>query len=142
MSHFFSFSKHASICTLVLSFFSAGIAKAVTPTTHLCLIQYVDTGVQAKPLFTERFDAKLGGGFEGIVKNFDVSPGQGGYYAYVAPNLNAPISNDTVLIIGNSTTQLKSVSLVSSAAPLMHLQLNVSDKQNLSVTCQRSQAEQ
>jgi hypothetical protein len=137
-----SFPKHASIFTLALSFFSAGIAKAATPTTHLCLIQYVDTGVQARPLFTERFDAKLGGGFEGIVKNFGVSPGQGGYYAYVAPNLNAPISNDTVLMIGNSTNELKSLSMASSASPLMHLQLNVSEKQTLSVTCQRSQADQ
>lgn len=96
-----------------------------------CATQFLDTAIQAAPLWTEAFEADLEG--EAPFKKFGVSPADGTYYATVSRNSPSGI----LVMILNQDTQRSSAAVFEDGARSATIIFQTSNTQTLELYCVR-----
>lgn len=98
---------------------------------YLCGDQYIDTSLQQRPLWTESFAVDLTNSQDGLIKDFGVSPGTGGYHAFVG--VNKP--DGLALMIYNDQSGISSAAVYEKGAKTGMVVLKMSATQTLSLSC-------
>ena len=97
-----------------------------------CMASYSDSKIQAEPLFVERFDAAPN--TAATIKEFGVHPGDGKYFAMIAPNSSKGASDEVAIVIMKEGG-VRSTSIFHQDSKKLFAILNLSDARIFAVVC-------